>query len=161
VSSKKSPAKKKSTSTSKPPVAKASTTLVPPTTAHVCGVRNSGGAVTVRLMADHMLSVGGDFKLQQGTQVLDHWKMAAGTSGSADHALAASIAELDGATLVFQLLVCSPMAQINEGNVDVQYFQNGVSCPCVSPTHWSLTDVPFCKDDQVIPINSRVTFRVV
>ena len=148
---------------SKTPVARRSgrPKLAAVTTAHVCTVRASDGAVTVRLRADHMLVVGGDFKLRQGSQVIDSWKMATGSSGSADHALAVSIPDLDGATLFFQLLVCSPKQQISEGNVDVEYLQDGVTCPCVTPTHWSLTEVPFCNDNKVIPINSRVTFSVV
>jgi hypothetical protein len=129
-----------------------------------CIIDGGGGDVVIRLQANNALRAGADFVLlaSDGQTTRDHWPMAAGDTGSSDHALTkpgVPVSSLDGNTAKWEILCCSTVPTVDSGAVEVVVLQAGVSCPLTKPAHWDLTNVPACGGGKAIPINASLTFR--
>ena len=111
-----------------------------------CMIDPAGGALTVRLQASIRLAAGAAFNvLVPGGGVIESFKLSAGAVGAAQHELVTSPAALVGNGLAWNIQLCSVEARVDEGTVEVDILQDGVTCQMTIPARYHFTDVPDCE----------------
>ncbi len=125
-----------------------------------CFVNPEGGSVAIDLFADTDLAAGGDFRVYNPAkdQVLDQVKLSAENGSHELKRLKIEPKFLNGAILVWKILLCSKNIKVYEGRVDIRVFQDGSSCKMTLPSAYSPGNIPPCSVNNPASLSGSLVF---
>ena len=128
-----------------------------------CIIAPSDEPVIVTLRATGLIRAAATFWVldDDGTTSIESWPLAAGDTGSADHAITHAPRSLDHRWLTWDIEVCSVHPSQDNGTVEVVISQHGVSCSITKAQRWDLTGLPRCSAGTTIPIRRGVQFHTL
>lgn len=115
---------------------------------HSVSLGSNSDPVTVVIGVLGLLAVGGKFSLRRDGTSIEKWEMHVDESGTAEHQVQASPANLRGTELRANLLVCSLHAQTDTGDIKVSLRQGSQELPCEPPIVFRPIAVSQCKSNK-------------
>jgi hypothetical protein len=131
-----------------------------------CFINPQGGPVQVILKIDSGLLAGALFRHLEfpngHVQIRDEFKVKTGASGEAEFVMNDLVAEMENELLTWLIQSCSPIGQVDHGDMKIEFFQDDVKCETKNPVFYRLQDVPQCaQGDDPVKREGMISFRYI